>query len=321
MSLDFTKAFDNVDHKILMQKISGSLPRGFLAWISDYLSGRRFKVRVQGALSEVYWTQTGVPQGSVLGPPLFSMLVGDLSQGEIHNTFIQYADDVNIIIPIKNRDPQDIGKKVHDQLNAVENWCRMNKQKLNTEKSKLLLFLRKDLRIDDCYLQITRVKSLKVLGVVLNEKLKWEDHINATVKKLSQRLHILRVLKPYISVEELHQVYLAMSRSLADYCSPVFVKLPQNLIDKLQRAERRAHRIIYGDACNCDCDLDGFVKRRISLSKRLFSNIAHSPNHILTSLMPNILPHNKRYCHFPCRTNIRLNSFFPFVTLVTNDVE
>ena len=98
--------------------------------------------------------------------------------------------------------------------------------------------------IDDFGL-VAREKSLKILGVVMNEALTWEDHIATVVRRAGQRLHILRTIKPYISKDELHQVYTALIRSLCDYCCPVFVSLPLKLVKSIQKIEKRAHKIMY----------------------------------------------------------------------------
>ena len=110
LSLDFTKAFDKVNHQLLLKKLSHEVPKGFLVWLSSYLTGRNFRVKVQGQLSKQHLVNQGVPQGSVLGPALFAMLVGDLANNgkSDNNEFIQYADDVNIIIPLKSNESSEV---------------------------------------------------------------------------------------------------------------------------------------------------------------------------------------------------------------------
>ena len=106
LSLDLSKAFDKVNHCLLLNKIS-KIPAlgGFSNWLASYLSDRFLSVRVQGQLSNLYPVDVGVPQGSVLGPSLFSILVGDLPGCSTGNTFVQFTDDINIIMPFN--DPQN----------------------------------------------------------------------------------------------------------------------------------------------------------------------------------------------------------------------
>lgn len=317
LSLDFSKAFDNVDHHTLVQKVSTTLPKGFALLLHSYLSERSFQVKIQGHISQSYRVHSGVPQGSVIGPALFSILVGDLPDCNSDNTFIQYADDVNIVIPLKHNDPDEVKVKVMKQLQEVSNWCSLNKQIVNADKSKLLLCTRRPMSIE-VSTPIKRLTSMKILGVYVNDRLTWENHTTEVCRRACQRLHLLRIVKPHISQSELHEVYCALVRSLFDYCCPVFTKLPKKLTQRVQRIEKRAHRLIFGKNITCACDLDGFVKRRQNIAKKLFLNIQHNKQHLLHDQMPKRLPHSTRFSNFLCRTNKRQHSFFPYLTILLN---
>jgi hypothetical protein len=319
LSLDFSKAFDYVKHRILLRKTMKRLPNGFVLWLQNYLSNRSFQIRIRGHLSSSHGTTRGVPQGSILGPALFSILVGDLQDKHNDAYVIQYADDVNIIIPLETKDQSDAMNQIHAHLNEVRHWCLINGQKLNEEKSTILLQTRST-SITTNPLPVKRVASMKVLGLHINEKLTWKDHIDAMCKKACQRFHILRVLKPHVSHKELHDIYNALIKSIFDYCCPVFVKLPGNLVKCIQRVEKRAHRIIYGKdgLVTCACSLDGLTKRRERLSRDPFLKINTNKQHLLHSHMPTLLPHSTRFTNFSCRTNKRQHSFFPYTTLLIN---
>ena len=317
LSVDMSKAFDKVDHRILLQKASATLPRGFIAWLETYLSGRTFQVKIQGQLSRSYPVSLGVPQGSVLGPALFSILVGDLPCADSLNTFVQYADDLNIILPLTSDNPSYIKTKLLEQLEDIAGWCSRNKQHLNDEKTKVLLSTRRQVDFDDS-LPIKRVTSLTVLGVTINDQLSWSDHITNVCKRACQRLHVIRKVKPYMNENELHATYCGFIRSIFDYCCPVFVFLPKFLCDRIRRVERRSHKIIYGKDFECTCQLDGLTHRRQDLSIKLLHNILVNKQHLLHSRAPIHLPHSIRFSNFTCRTDRRQHSFFPYVTLLMN---
>jgi len=319
LSLDFSKAFDMVDHEILLEKVLKEPKlRGFAQWLSCYLSGRQSMVRVSGNMSSIFPVRSGVPQGSVLGPCLFSVLVGDLpSCSTDNNTFVQFADDVNIIIPLVNDDVASIQSVIDKQLEQILEWCRRNKQKLNLNKSNLILITRKS------GIPITSPlipnSTMKVLGVHLSDDLRWNKHIDHANKRASQRMHVLRMLKPHTNSKELHSVYEALIGPIFDYCCPAFGKLPQNLCGQIRRIQRRAHRIIFGDeAYKCDCTFDGLEKRREHLSHKLLCKILNNPHHILHARAPKRLVHTQKLSNFHCRTSKRQNSFFPYTTLLYN---
>ena len=183
-----------------------------------------------------------------------------------------------------------------------------------------MLYSRK--RIDICFpsSSLPIVPSLTILGVRLNNRLKWDNHIRLLCKKASQRLHILRSLKQHVSKQELLNVYLAIIRSVADYCCPTYVKIDEKLVRCLRRIERRAHRIIFDGTLNgyCNCALDGFRQRRELLSLKLFNKITQNRDHILQSRMPSQLKHSHKLSNFFCRTSTRQNSFIPYTTLLAN---
>ena len=165
-------------------------------------------------LSRSYNINTGVPQGSVLGPVLFSILVNDLPCLETL-TAVQYADDVNIVLHSKDTDTSHLLKKISSQMTKVKSWCASNNQALNTDKSKLLVKTR-NANDQPIHESVKVVNSTKILGVYLNDQMTWNSHIDSLCKTACQRLHILRTLKPYTNPAELHDCLLYTSPSPRD---------------------------------------------------------------------------------------------------------
>ena len=323
ISLDFSKAFDRVDHHILLQKMKkANIPTGFLIWLKSYLSDRTYQVRIQGQMSGVHNTKQGVPQGSVLGPVLFASLVGDLYTARKDDSYsmVQYADDANIIIPLNDTKEEYINEIISEQLDKVQTWCVLNKQELNSTKTKIMISVR-DNSIYRFHNFHNITNSLRILGLHVNSRINWDDHVNELCKKSAQRLHLLRTIKPFVEQQELHDVYTAVIRAQADYCCPVFVKLSSKLMERLRRIEKRAHRIIFADShLTCSCEIDGFQRRRESLSVKLMEKILRNGDHILVSKAPTHLANSNRLSNFTCRTTTRQNTFFPYTTLIINQI-
>ena len=117
MSFDLSKAFDRVDHGILMQKLRGrGFPSLFINWICNYLTGRTFRVKTQGVLSSCHDFSVGLPQGSVLGPALFCVMVGDITCVSVNSSITQHADDLSSVTGFTTSDPSAIRKTICDEV-------------------------------------------------------------------------------------------------------------------------------------------------------------------------------------------------------------
>ena len=138
--LDFSKAFDKVDHALLIKKlklygIGGKL----LQWITSFLSGRVQKVVVAGSVSEVIEVLSGVPQGTVLGPLLFILFINDMERCVNHSQLKLFADDSRLIKAVNPNSPESDAALLQSDLDAVLKWASSNNMKLNEDKFKLLI--------------------------------------------------------------------------------------------------------------------------------------------------------------------------------------
>ena len=205
LSLDFSSAFDRVDHETLLGKLdSNKFPKGLILWLKSYLSGRSVQVKVCGHLSTPCYVNRGVPQGSVLGPSLFCALVGDLPSPMGEQTKVQYADDVNFVFGLKTNDQIVTNSAIETAIHQIETWCEVNKQKLNREKSTLMIHMRSKSNDDPCCTVqnacVPIQEQTTILGVQLNADLTWDSHVNKLCKAAASRLHILRILRKYTQV-------------------------------------------------------------------------------------------------------------------------
>ena len=132
MYLDFSKAFDKVDHEILMKKVESLGINGkILQWIKSFLTNRQQQVRVEGVLSQKEWVKSGVPQGSVLGPLLFLIMMLDITKDVKHSMLGSYADDTRLWRLIEGRRDQRLLQK---DLNALYDWAEVNNMEFNGKK-------------------------------------------------------------------------------------------------------------------------------------------------------------------------------------------
>ncbi|KAG6465020.1 hypothetical protein O3G_MSEX014883 [Manduca sexta] len=178
---DFSKAFDRVNHTVLLHKLSGyGFAEPLLSWCASYLSVRNSSVVVNGYSSDPFLIRSGVPQGSHLGPLLFNMFVNDIGDCFLNSSHYLFADDLKFFRPVNEFDDATL---LQDDLDRLAVWCDCNDMTLNVSKYSSMRFTRKNgdtldfaYTIKNCTL--TRVYSIKDLGVTLDCKLQFNRHID-----------------------------------------------------------------------------------------------------------------------------------------------
>ena len=197
MFLNLSKAFDTVDHAILLRKLYFYGVRGIaLKWFCDYLSNRKQYVLYNSVQSNTQSISFAVPQSSVLGPLLFLIYINDMPNSLTHSKAILFADDTTIYISSNNVD--NMFHKLNMDLVYLVDWFITNKLSLNVNKSNYLLLLSSELLQVDIHKEIIvgterikRVSSCKFLGIIIDDKLCWSSHLNYINVKLSRSLYIL----------------------------------------------------------------------------------------------------------------------------------
>ena len=243
--VDFSKAFDMVDHDILLNKLDHYGIRGkALNWLSTYLKGRKQYVHVNGTSSEIKLLEYGVPQGSILGPLLFVIYINDLPHSSELAKFILYADDANIIITGDNE--LELQRKYNILTTAIEKWVNTNGLLLNVTKTKYMIFSNKkiliDLDVKYANKPIERKTSAKFLGVLINENLNWNDHIAALRLKMSRNAGILFKVKGILPIKAMKTLYHCFIHSHLNYCSTIWGLGSKSSLEPLFIAQKRAIR-------------------------------------------------------------------------------
>ena len=218
--LDLAKAFDTVNHHILLKKLEKFGIRGpILSWFKSYLLNRKQCVNINGINSITEIMKYGVPQGSVLGPLLFLIYINDLVLSSEFLHFL-FADDTCLFLEHENQHELEI--KVNREIEKVHNWLVSNQLTLNSHKSCFLLFTCKsyseNFSIRICNNFIKRVASATYLGVVIDEKLNWSKHIDKIQSKVSQGKGILKRTAYLLPFESTKLLYYSFIQSHLQYC-------------------------------------------------------------------------------------------------------
>ena len=247
--LDFSKAFDKVPHRRLMQKLGIYGVVGPVhTWIEAFLRNRTQSVIVDGSRSTTSPVTSGVPQGSVLGPLLFLLFINDLPLVLDPSTKCRlFADDCLVYREINNTLDQ---VKLQEDLNALEKWSHQWGMRFNAKKCNIMTIargkpLQKMYQLDNTILD--HVSSCAYLGVTISENLSWEEHTNITSKKANSRLGFMkRNLKG--SPQSLKKMaYVSIIRSAMEYSAATWDPHLKKHKDSLERIQRRAARWICHD--------------------------------------------------------------------------
>ena len=242
--LDFSKAFDTIDHDLLCKKLYRYGIRGNINnWFKSYLSARMQFVSVGNSKSELKELTCGVPQGSILGPILFLIYINDMQKCTGLN-LIHYADDSTALASHDNL--SSLCLFVNNELGQIDDWTRANKLSLNTGKTYFSLFTSRNLiDIPEICIRnqiITRSKTQKFLGILVDERLSFKEHIDKISKKVSSGIGIIKKLKSFIGPAILNKIYNAIIYPHIIYSveawgssSKAGIRRLNNLINKAKR--------------------------------------------------------------------------------------
>ena len=212
--IDLKKAFDTVNHKILLQKLEHYGIRDMaLAWFESYLNGRKQYVSLNGCDSGIKDISCGVPQGSVLGPLLFLLYINDLPNISEKLKFFLFADDTNIYLEDVNL--RNLEKCMNDELKKLYEWLCINRLSLNISKTNFIIFHainkpKSPVTILINKKAIDEAEYIKYLGILIDSRLTFRQHIDELAKKVSRGIGMLYKLRPFVTTKILTSVYYAI---------------------------------------------------------------------------------------------------------------
>jgi hypothetical protein len=320
LAIDFVKAFDRAaTQHILSTLVQLGVPRECYTWICSFMSDRLQRVRLEGAYSDWEHVRSGVPQGSVLGPFLFAVLIDTLVPLHPHRTFcIKYADDVTLIHQV----PKGEIDQTDEEWLHVCQWAHLHDLEVNTKKTKTMTvsFSKSRPSLDTLCGEngscVEEVTSMKLLGLHFSNDMKWTMQVMGCTKRAFRNLFLLRQMKHGGAPSNvLWSIHYALNRSLLAYAAPTTTNMSDELVKKLEKVEKRAARII---GCEPPLALREFIRR---ICSRLMRRILMCPSHPLSSLfVVNVSHRNTRkrstlLSPFS-RTSRFKNSFIKFASLV-----
>ena len=222
--IDFSKAFDTVDHDILIHKLSKlGITGNTQKLIFNYLENRKQKTIVNDIESELENIVCGVPQGSVLGPLLFLIYINDLCDVTENCKSFLYADDT--VLVSNEQDIYTTHMHLQSDLDNVANWCKGNKLSINIKKTKAMVIgtrtmvkkHRHILKLKINGKPIDYVFQYKYLGITIDEILSFHSHLNNTIKLVAHKIFLLHKIRSYITENAAIKIYKAMILPYLDY--------------------------------------------------------------------------------------------------------
>jgi len=251
--LDLSAAFDTIDHTILLNRLRElyGIAGTAHAWIESYLKGRTFQVTVGEASSDLICLLFGVPQGSLLGPILFTLYIKQLEYiaAEFKLSIMVYADDTQLYISFRHDDKSDIIGLVEACLLRIEEWMKDNYLQLNAAKTQIMVFDHKcdtrDLTLNVAGSNINPSPLAKTLGVRLDDQLNMKTMI--LEKCRSSYFHLRNIGRIKYSLDRDTRILLVhnLIHSKLDYCNSLLANCPKYLIEKLQKVQNAAVRMIF----------------------------------------------------------------------------
>lgn len=299
--LDFSAAFDLVDHHLLLEKLSAyGFKQSAMSFLSSYLADRKQCVAFNGSLSDIVTLTCGIPQGSCLGPLLYSIFVNDMSYVLHDACMTVYADDTTVHVSASNTD--QVNSMLQQGIMDIDEWVVENRLKLNVSKTKCMIIgskhsMRKDPKLN-IYLKnqlLEQVAEIKLLGVTLDQTMSWTTHIGNIVTTMSRNVSLIRRNAHFMSLETRKFIVQSLVLCHLDYCSTVWASAAKKDLDKLQVVQNRAARLAL--ACPFRTNVNSMhhqlswmkVNERLAFRAALSLHkiwISHRPFSLFSKLLP-----------------------------------
>ena len=252
--LDFSKAFDTVNHTILLKKMERYGIRGVpLQFFASYLTDRQQYVQMGNTVSSEQTMTCGIPQGSSLGPVLFLIYINDLPNCSNALTFRIFADDTNVFASA--RDLKILEKIVNSELKKVKIWCDVNRLSINFSKTNFMIIKSQKKKDDQVNINIEsadgtinvlqRKQKIKYLGVLLDETMSFNHHISYICTRIARNNGIISKLRHYLTLLQMKQIYYSLIYPYISYAILAWGSAYKTHIDRIQTKQNHSARLIF----------------------------------------------------------------------------
>ena len=254
--IDLKKAFDTVDHKILLHKLNHYGFRGVTnKWFSSYLDGRTQTTQIGSHISKRQNTTCGVPQGSVLGPLLFLIYINDIQESSDKLKPFLFADDTNAVYADKNL--KSLETTVNQELSKLFDWLTANKLTLNINKTNFVIFRPAQRKLtyhpkimifdndQKKNVALECKESVRYLGVIIDNNLSWKNHIDHVAIKISRTIGLICKLRHFLPRHILLTIYRSLVTPYLTYGLIAWGQACKSHLEKLLKLQKRALRFIY----------------------------------------------------------------------------
>ena len=305
---DLSKAFDCLNHDLLIAKLHAY---GFdyksLKFIQDYLSYRYQRVKINSSYSSWKLILQGVPQGSILGPVLFNIYLTDLFLFAAEANIANYADDNSPYACKPNTDL--VITQLQEDSNKLLRWFSHNYLKANPDKFHLILNdTDENISIMLGQYEIHNSNNQKLLGVTIDNKLTFNEHVTSLCKKATKKLHALTRVSRFMNTEKKRVIMKSFITSHFNYCPLIWMLHSRTLNTRINRIHERALRIVYCDNISTFTELLE-KDNSVTVHERNIQTLAIEVFKVLNGLSPKIMNEI-----FPIKDNIGHCSRFPFTT-------
>ena len=243
---DLSKAFDSLNHELLIAKLSAyGFDNESLEFIYSYLKERKQRTKVGSYYSSWKSIKVGVPQGSILGPLLFNIFLNDIFYFITDISIANYADD-NTPYTTKNS-ITSLLETLEVETNTLLDWFRNNEMKPNEDKCHLLVINQENISVNVGKENISCSSSVDLLGIKIDDKLNFNEHVSKLCKKGNQKLHALARISKYMDKDKLRLIMRTFITSQFNYAPLTWMFHSRTLNNKINRLHERALRLVYED--------------------------------------------------------------------------